>query len=333
MSRPEQTSQGNDSLQDRVTKVIKPLIPPDAEDRVYRAFRQWNNRIREHIRNETALKLSDGAGQNAVGVKVVDGFTDRLAELIDRYNDPVLWRLIVGQPKLGGLVEGAEFLLSFWDEIEQWDRKPEVADGGRESLQHVSALTLKLQELANAKQVIEELKKIDEDILGCYFFGGTGPKRIELYWMPIAMFAAMAEVRIEDLTLVVLSHELAHAYTHLGFDIDGDQWKEHAFGAAHDHIVEGLAQFYTEVVTSRIKPQSPGPFEAYEALLGYQGGAYLAHRGWFEDDQKQKGEIIRFAMVTARKMGIGDPAVWNDLLDETRSNLRATRRKREASKP
>lgn len=316
-------------LQDRVIKVIEPLIPADAEDRVYRAFRQWNNRIREHIRNETALKLSDGEGQNAVGVKVVDGFTEPLARLIDKYNDPVLWRLIVGQPKLGGLVEGATFLLEFWDDVERWNLKPSIAMNGRESLEHVSKLTSKLQELANTKRVIEELKKIDEDVLGCYFFGGTGTKRIELYWMPIAMFAAMAEVRIEDLTLVVLAHELAHAYTHLGFDIDGEQWKQGAFDTAHDDIVEGLAQFYTEVVTNRIRPHNPGPFEAYEALLEYQGGAYLAHLGWFKDDQKQKGEIVRFAMVTARKMGIGDPAVWNDLLDETRATLRATRKKQE----
>jgi hypothetical protein len=329
MSDKETNRSGESPLQDRVTKLIKPLIPADAEDRVYRAFRQWNNRIREHIRNETALKLSDGEGQNAVSIKVVDGFTDPLASLIDKYNDPVLWRLIVGQPKLGGLVEGSTFLLEFWGDVEQWDLKPGIATNGRESLEHVSKLTSKLQELANTKRVIEELKKIDEDVLGCYFFGGSGPKLIELYWMPIAMFAAMAEVRIEDLTLVVLAHELAHAYTHLGFDIDGEQWKHAAFGAANAQIVEGLAQFYTEVVTSRIKPQNPGPFDAYEALLRYQGGAYLAHLGWFKDDQKQKGEIVRFAMVTARKMGIGDPAVWNDLLGETRATLRATRNKQE----
>ena len=52
-----------------------------------------------------------------------------LAELIDRHQDRVLWRLIIGQPKLGGVVEGLNFLLPDWPEFEQWLDLP--PNGGR----------------------------------------------------------------------------------------------------------------------------------------------------------------------------------------------------------
>ena len=90
--------------------------------------------------------------------------------------------------------------------------------------------------------------------------------------MPIAMVAAMLDVRIEDLTVVVLAHELTHGYTHIGRDIDGLQWADDVFCRTDRAIVEGLAQFYTEVVTNKIALRSPGPKLAYERLLGLQSG-------------------------------------------------------------
>ena len=72
-------------LQERAIKLIKPLIPPDAEDRVQRAFKQWNQIVRDHIRSETALKLADGDGRQSVQVRVVDGFLELRAE-----NGPIL---------------------------------------------------------------------------------------------------------------------------------------------------------------------------------------------------------------------------------------------------
>ena len=61
----------NQPLQNRAKRVIEPLIPPDAEERVTRAYRQWNQIVRDHIRNETALRLTDGDGRNSIQVRVV----------------------------------------------------------------------------------------------------------------------------------------------------------------------------------------------------------------------------------------------------------------------
>jgi hypothetical protein len=53
---------------------------------------------------------------------------------------------------------------------------------------------------------------------------------------------------VEDLTVVVLTHELAHAYTQLGADIEGRRWPAAAFAAAESGLKEGLAQYYTDRV-------------------------------------------------------------------------------------
>lgn len=53
-------------LQKQADEVIRPLIPPDAQERVSRAFKQWNQSIREHIRIETGLKDDFAKSENRV---------------------------------------------------------------------------------------------------------------------------------------------------------------------------------------------------------------------------------------------------------------------------
>jgi len=308
----------DDILQEQAIEVIKPLIPPDAEDRVTRSYRQWNQIVRDHIRNETELKLADGDGRNAVSVKVVDGFPVGLAHLIGRYSDPVLWRLIVGQPKLGGVVEGLTFLLDDWQAFEQWPQLPPTARNGRDPMHRTVEIVNALQQAALTERVRKDITAIDEDILGVYH---TITSNVEIFWMPIAMVAAMLDVRIEDLTVVVLAHELTHGYTHIGRDIDGLQWDNEVFRRSDHAVVEGLAQFYTEVVTNKIAQRSPGPKLAYERLLGLQSGPYLAHQTWGKEGDRQRGETVRFTMVAARSRDPMKHDAWLEMLEATKKNL------------
>ncbi|MGE0128967.1 MAG: hypothetical protein AB7U82_12885 [Blastocatellales bacterium] len=312
------------ALQDRATSIIKPLIPPDAEERVARAFKQWNQIVRGHIRSETALNLSDGDGRYSIPVQVANGFPKRLAELIDRHHDPALWLLILGQPKISGIVEGAKFLLSNWDKLEQWPQLPEEAKGGDIFLNWTLDTANALQHIARAEKVRSQIKEIDEDILGAYFYPTDQNKRIELYWIPIAMVAAMLDVKIEDLTLVVLAHELAHGYTHLGRDIEGALWDDSTFQETDLEIKEGLAQFYTEVVMEKLAEKTPGPKIAFERLLELQSGPYLVHRDWLEGNSRSKGEAVRFTLVAARKRGVVNYDVWLKMLDDTDVSLGRT---------
>jgi len=91
---------------------------------------------------------------------------------------------------------------------------------------------------------MERIFDIREDVLGAYYFRIP---EIRLYWVVIGIVARAIGVSVEALTVVVLAHELAHAYTHLGHDIDNERWETERFARTELDIVEGLAQFYTQV--------------------------------------------------------------------------------------
>jgi hypothetical protein len=145
------------------------------------------------------------------------GFPAKLAELIDRHQDRVLWRLIIGQPKLGGIVEGLNFLLPDWPEFEQWLNLPSVAKGSEPALMRTGDVAVALQGLAVTKKVLDELKEIHEDILGVYRFATRVGASIEIYWMANALVAGALGVRVEDLAVVTLAHELAHLCAELRY--------------------------------------------------------------------------------------------------------------------
>ena len=62
----------------------------------------------------------------------------------------------------------------------------------------------------------------------------------DLYWELIGFFANQMDVAVEDLTLVVLAHEQAHAYTHRGHDANGCAWDLDSFDKSDPGLVEGL---------------------------------------------------------------------------------------------
>lgn len=308
-----------DALQSRAIATIKPLIPADAKERVERAYKQFNAGVREHIRAETGLRLSDENARGAVAVRIVEGFPSEVAQLIDRHQDQTLWRLIVAQPKLGGVLEGLGLLLRDWGEFERWLSLPDVAKGSKPSLERAAQVALAMQNLAAARKVFDEIKTIRDDILGLYRLHDSS---VDIYWMAQALIAAMIGVRIEDLTVVTLAHELAHAYTHVGKDIDGVAWRDEAFAGSALEVKEGLAQMYTAVVARKIGNRAPGVQQAYERLLEHQSEPYKVHLEWLKDHGTRRGEIVRFAMLRARRRDKVDHAAWFALLDETAKSLR-----------
>lgn len=118
--------------------------------------------------------------------------------------------------------------------------------------------------------------------------------------MVIAVYAALLKVRIEDLTIVVLAHELAHAYTHLGGDADDSPWDTDCFGAADLRIVEGLAQYYTERVVVSLANERPAAKVAFDALLSLQSLPYTIFKEWTDPSEPRRNEIVRTAMIHTR---------------------------------
>ena len=309
--------------QSRAIATIRPLLPPDAEDRVKRLVKHANMAVRDQIRSETGLRMvdPDGATRSGAPVSVVDGFSPAFAGLVADNPDPVLWALVSGQSRLGRLVDGLNFLLGLWPRLSKWERLPESLSDAEPALARTREVADELQKVVVAQKLIEKMKKINEDTLGCYRVE-NGKSRVEIYWMPIAIVASMLEIHIEDVALVVLAHELAHAYTHLGRDIDGKEWDQRGFFASDKSVTEGLAQFYAMAVSSKLWQRYPLAGRAFDKLLTLQSGPYLAHQDWKKLYSGNGAETVRFAMLVARSKGKVSNDEWLEEIKNTTTKLK-----------
>ncbi len=119
----------------------------------------------------------------------------------------------------------------------------------------------------------------------------------------IGLTANSMGVGVDALTAVVLAHELAHAYSLLGYDIDGTRWIDEGFDLTEKSVKEGVAQYYTEKVMLRLRYRIPGGYKAYKALLEKQTPDYHTHTEW-ANLEGSTSEAFRATLLTLRK---GEP--------------------------
>jgi hypothetical protein len=134
-----------------------------------------------------------------------------------------------------------------------------------------------------------------EDLLGVFF--SCDNIRIELYAQVIAYFSIILGVSSERLANVVLTHEMAHAYTMAGLDIGGNQGNL-LCSSTDKYVIEGLAQYYTEAVCDQLEDSFPGILDAFLKLRDRQTAPYTWYQYWF--DGKQDHERIRYLLLRYR---------------------------------
>ena len=123
------------------------------------------------------------------------------------------------------------------------------------------------------------------------------PGSIILYWAVIGLFSRWMGCKFDDLSLVVLIHELAHAYTQIGRDIQGQKWDPEYYSNSDSDIKEGLAQYYTHRVLNRNKDRYSEAFKVFEKMMDWQDRKYQLHKKWIEDFSP---EAVRYAMLAIR---------------------------------
>ena len=272
------------------------------KDQVERAFKQWNSIVRGHLRDETALKLTVGDDMQAVPVRVRDGLPKPLADILAGFDERV-WSFLLNRGVLEGSGQGLAYLQDEFEWLSAWEPiSPSPAQF--DEVQNTSLLIGCLLEEIRKLNILEQIRAINQDVLGAYFFRVP---EVQLYWMVIGFFAGWLGVPPDALTVSVAAHELAHAYTHLGRDLNREQWDTVAFAQTENAIVEGLAQFYTHVICKKLESRFPAAYHAYEALLSIQSGPYTIHKEWLKDSDAA-GEVIRYSMVECRSKRIKDIA-------------------------
>lgn len=296
---------------------------PGLGEAVERTFKQWNTVLRDYLRTETALRLTVGEDAQAVPVRVVGGMPLPFAEVM-RELEGLEW-LLLHRPTILAAATGTQFMANQANRVrEVWGEKAGPA-GPDEILRVQQTATAWLQQLDQIKAV-EKIIGIHEDVLGAYFFRVP---EIRLYWVVIGITARALGVSAEALTVVVLAHELAHAYTHLGRDIDSERWDTERFARADLDIVEGLAQFYTSVLCRRLEHRMPAALAAYESLLAKQNGPYRAHEAWVKD-HAQAGEVVRVSMIECRSRGITASGDFAEAIKRYREGIRGQRKSQPA---
>lgn len=309
----------------RITDVLD-RVDPNVEARVKRASTQHRRTLQDALRRECGLALQGDGDPVQVRVTIEPGWPTALAEIDLPENYEQLVELARYRSQLQALANSGEALSG----------APPAAlavvtalDGGdpRRGLRDLVAWAQAALKLLDERDPLRSILEINEDILGVYRYGPSArpddarsPNRasIELYWMVIGLVSEMLAYSVEDLTVVVLTHELAHAFTQLGADTDGARWQVADFDRAELGLVEGLAQYYTHRVLEHRKADNPGPWAAYESLLRRQSDAYQTHRAWIDHCSP---EAVRRALVETRRWREEKLEDFHRRLDEAQSGL------------
>lgn len=306
------------------------MIPSDTEERVRRTRDRFNQNIREAIRLETGLRFRPrsraGDLQPAefinVPVKLVAGLPKALKrrEVDERWRIAAVlapWRRTLEQLRDSSDV-AADRVVPILHDLLLVNAHAQL----RATAELAEDLLRRMQEFDLAKWILE----VNEDVLGVYscdFSGDTPPDKldshIELYWGVIGLFGQILGVSPEALTIVVLVHELAHAYTHLAADIDGKTWDTVGFGRSDLPLIEGLVQYYAASTCERLIASAPEARGAYEELLKHQPDAYKKHVPWLK---RHRPEEVRFALVVARREGETKLERFESVLKDARWRLR-----------
>lgn len=258
------------------------------------AKRFWNQPIRDVLRRTTGLRLVVGDWTAQVPIRVVDNVTPDFLWVIGALNDEAGWDVIFAMDALLDAAKGLKRLAGL-------ARKHPGLGFTVEECEAESERIHSLLRASGAAVLLQRFRSVPRDLLGCYWYH-PGDPNIELFWMAIATLARVLNVSVESLTVVVMAHELAHAYSQLGRDVDKWDWPVFFFHQTSKDVVEGIAQFYTELVVQELAPRFPDARRAYQRLLKLHSGPYLAHLSWKPNDT-HRGEIIRAAMMEFRRSG------------------------------
>jgi hypothetical protein len=321
----------------RITELLR-QVGPETERVVSETRQRFNQAVRRHLRDETRLHLTasgergDERDVRAVRVSVTTGMPE---ELEDQQFDDGLALALALAPLTRVLEESHLSLSSLIPSVARlYDRDDfgaDFADAGP-ALEEARETIAELLKEASRANVLGQIFAIRSDVMGVYRFDPPAQPswddtddanaRIELFWGVIGLVSRLLGVSVEGLTVKVLAHELAHAYTHVGADADGRRWGTGSFQRTDRALLEGLAQYYTCRVLERLGKQAPGAMDAYEKLLPHQPDIYRSHLGWLE---RHTPEDVRHAMLTIRCRAAGSFAEFEALLGEARARRRSER--------
>ncbi len=319
----------------RLTELVKRL-PPDTQQRVEEAKKRHGNAVREALRAETALRLNrpdaDSRGEEesrSIPVYVKAALPLSLEKFEFPEDERLALLLWVNRRCIELLAEGSAGVQGLIGELQSFELGKAFLVGQVQDLGPAHLLASHMLQRLRGFDPFQRIFEVHEGILGAYFY--TVPRtehidspspRVELYWGVIGLFAQWLNLSPEDLTVAAMAHELAHGYTHIGADIEGDRWPSIAFSKTETGLKEGLAQYYAARVCQRMAAKHPGPLRAFEEMLPRLPMQYHTHKDWLEHHQP---ESVRLAMLQLRRREVLGLDQFNAMLTRAADSLRRNR--------
>lgn len=289
--------------------------------------------LREALRAECRLvfRTPEESEQKRPGaqvpIEVVPGFPMVLKDIT--FPDDFQRVVLLGRYRI--LLEhahnGTFGILRLRDELLRLPEPEKWVAASASDLQSVANWTAALLKVLDQQDPLKRVLSVSEDFLGIYEYDARGlfadehavnRATIRLYWGVIGLVSGWLGCGVEDLAIVVLAHELAHAYTQLGADIEGRRWAVSSFAKADTALKEGLPQYYTDRVLHRLESRYSGALRVFLGLLPGQPEPYRAHQPWLDGSSP---EAVRRAMLEVRRWNEGKLADFNRRLEAARRGL------------
>ncbi len=290
------------SFHDRLQPLLAALNL-DVARQINQVVATKRSKVHSFLRSTSQLGKGDKGGIRTV-VEVSDYLPPPVLAILQDLPEALIW-VLLHRYQLADTERGLASIIDDYNVIAGSGRfalhSETVLEGLIGAQSFVRALTHTAVE--RVENIVQDIIRLPGDILGAYFFNEG---RIELYWVPIWLVAGHLKVAPEDLATVVLVHEMGHLYSHKGHDAANGVWETRDFSRCDMHIVEGVAQFYTETFCMQLaKDGDDRCLEAFRRLKDKQPSCYSAHDNWAVGHE-MRAEIIRQAIVAARSLSILD---------------------------
>lgn len=290
-------------------------VDPAVEGIVETVRREWNDTFRKQIRSDSRLNLASGKSRESVPIRIAAGLPLSLMKLGSLEVDPLIEHFVQVRREMECARADLAKIYEVLKNLPGLDgkRRSHIADQKARIVGLRAFFADTLREVI-AKSVVQYILEVNEDVLGIY---RSGPySEIVLFWAVIGFVARGLGTDPAGLAGVVLAHELAHAYTHLGVDADGNTW-EH-FSKSESELKEGLAQYYTDRIAKEQGSKFPGLLDAYRTLTPQQPPKYQRHLTWTD---RWPLEVVRAAMLQARTQKAATIAQFELDLEEQKRRL------------
>ena len=263
---------------------------------------EWNMPIRNFYKKNMGVGLMEGTSRNQIQIKIEaaphQGFIDLIENNYPDLNFEEMFRLTQ-------FVQNAELALPYFEE-----KKANV--NLQMSIEYAKYRLKEFDILKLTKSIFPFLKPQNEDIFGSYF---PKDRKIEIYVFPIKLFCILHGLDDKTLFVIVLAHELAHGYNHIGLDKDNRMWD--SFGKTDHFVAEGLAQYYTSQFIYQYLHRNFKLIEVFETLLEFQPEPYQIFKKWDLSLEQMYG-----AFIDARRNNITVYEQFEPIMTDSKQRIR-----------